>query len=84
VDAARELAQLGERLLELGVRALERPAGLARVAVEPLAGHAQGQRKRDEPLLGPVVEVALESLPLGVADLEQTRARAIRLPARGF
>jgi hypothetical protein len=37
------------------------------VAVGDLAGEADGHGQRDQVLLGPVVEVALDAPPLGVA-----------------
>ena len=43
------------------------------------AREAQRQRESDEPLLGAVVEVALEPLPLGVAGLDDARARSAQL-----
>ena len=39
----------------------------------PVAGHPQRQAQRDQPLLGAVVQVALEPAPLGVAGLDDPR-----------
>ena len=46
------------------------------------AGHAEPERDRDEALLRAVVEVALEPPPLGVADLDEPRARGGELLVR--
>ena len=43
--------------------------------VEPVAGHPQRELRGDEPLLGAVVEVALEPLALGVGGGDQAGAR---------
>ena len=48
-----------------------------RVALELAADHAEPERDRDEPLLGAVMQVALEAPALGVADLDDAR------PGRG-
>ena len=39
----------------------------------PVAGHGECQGKRDKALLGAVVQVALETAPLGVARLDDAR-----------
>ena len=70
MDPARELAQLVEGLGELGARRLER---VARLRVRA-CGHPQVDREGDEALLGAVVQVALQALPLGVAGLHQPDA----------
>src|SRR6266513_2919985 len=59
MDAARELAQLRERLRELLLRLRE----------------PQGEREGDEPLLRAVVEVALEPAAFRVRRLDDARAR---------
>ena len=64
VDAARQLAQLLERRVELGRGRREQLLGLAGRSRQPGARHPQLQRHRHEPLLGSVVEVALEPAPL--------------------
>ena len=66
MQAARQLAQLGERLLELVGGAAQQRDRRVRVA-EALLEHAQLHRERDEPLLRAVVEVALQAPALGHA-----------------
>ena len=61
------------------------PSSIARSAgiVGHAAGrHAHGQRRRDQPLLGAVVEVALQAPALGVAGLDDAHARGGELLAR--
>jgi hypothetical protein len=62
VDPARELAQLLER-----VRELLDGAEQHRVLVVTPGREPERERERDEPLLGAVVEVALQAPPLLVA-----------------
>ena len=47
----------------------------ARVVAQPRLDDAQPEGERDELLLGAVVEVALDALALGVADLDEARPR---------
>ena len=63
VDPAGELAQLGDRLLDLVLRAREH-VRVGRVAARGREPERDGER--DEPLLRAVVEVALDPPPLGV------------------
>ena len=70
VEAARELAELLERELEVVADAVEHRSGGRRVVVQGFLGHAQVQREGDEALLGAVVEVALESSSLGVGGVD--------------
>ncbi len=77
MDAPRQLAQLGERLLELlegGVEEL-RAFGIGRFG----AGEAQLQGERHQLLLGAVVEIALQAPALGVGDLDDAGARIAQL-----
>ena len=83
MDAARELAQLVEALGELLLRAWRaaraRPAGsFSSFALD----QPQVERERDEPLLRAVVQVALEPPALGVAGLDDARARRRQLLVR--
>jgi hypothetical protein len=75
MDAAGELAKLGERLVELLARDGELGARGARVVAQPRLDDAQPEGERDELLLGAVVKVALDALALGVADLDEARPR---------
>ena len=80
---ARELAQLLEARGELLARRLEQRASAARDRPRArLRASRSCQRERDEPLLGAVVEVALEPAPLGVAGLDDAGARRGQLVVR--
>ena len=72
----RELAQLVERGAQLRVGCVEALGGRA---AELRAQQSQREREHDEPLLGAVVEVALEPPPLGVAGLDDARPRRAQL-----
>ena len=78
MDAARELAQLGQRVRELFAEAAisATAAGSSRDAV---AQQAELQGDADEPLLRAVVEVALEPPPLVVAGGDDPLARVLQL-----
>src|SRR6059058_3089953 len=74
MDPAGQLAQLVEREPELLLRPfdeLQRAPVLLRKAV---AGEAQREGERNEPLLGAVVEVALEAPPFLVLRPEEPHA----------
>ena len=81
VDAAGELAQLRQARLELGRRLGEevRDLGVGRVGVDAAAGVAEQEREPHEPRLRAVVQVALEAAALGVARLDEPRARGAEL-----
>jgi len=79
MDAACGFAQLLGCGLELGHRFLEQLAGAVWVALEAIAGEADVERERDQPLLGTIVEVAFELAPLGDAGLDDPLARALEL-----
>ena len=90
VHAMGEAAQLVDRLLGVGAQLAQRPPELI---VRHRLGLRVGQPhpQRDQPLLGPVVEVALDLSPPGVRGRRQPRARGpqvgdgrsqIRLQAR--
>ena len=82
VDAAGELAQLGERLVELLHRARRASACAASGSLPALvARQPQLQAQRDEPLLRAVVQVALEPAALGQARPRRS-ARARRSAPR--
>ena len=74
VDAAGEVAQLGQRLLRLGVGLVEQLPRLVGVGGKSLAGHAEVHREGDEPLLRAVVEVALDPPALGLGRVDHPRA----------
>ncbi len=74
VQAARQLPQLGERRRELLRRPGHRRMRGRGALVDQAVGDAQADRERDEPLLGAVVEVALQAPALGVARDDNARA----------
>src|SRR5436189_3369138 len=71
MDPARELAQVPERDRQLFGRVLEQLLRGRRRVLRPLARQPQRERERDEPLLGTVVQVPLESTALGVLRLDE-------------
>ena len=78
VDPARDLAQLVERRGDLS----SAPRRSARVADRPLElflEQAEVQREGDQPLLGAVVEVALQTLTFILRGLDDPRARPAQL-----
>jgi hypothetical protein len=75
VDAARQLAQLRERQSQLGDRLVERRGEvLVRGTPELGVGDAEGQREVHQPLLGAVVQVALDPAAFGVPELHDAGA----------
>ena len=72
--AAGELAQLLDRARDLGHDGVDR-----RRVRQPVLQVAQGQADRHEPLLGAVVDVALEPAPLLVAGGDDAGARRLDL-----
>ena len=79
VDAARELAELGGGVGRSSTRLVEQLARLGGVVVDPRARHAQLERELDQPLLGAVMEVALEPSPCLVGGLDDPRPRRAQL-----
>ncbi len=76
----RELAQLVDRERDFGERAVERETGaLRRGRAEFVLCVTQRQPDRDEPLLGSVVEVALEPPALLVAGRDDSGPRGLDL-----
>ena len=73
VDAARELAQLGERDGELVGELLDHRHEVG--VLHPRAQQPQVERERDELLLGAVVQVALQPPARGVGGLHDAGAR---------
>src|SRR3954447_9803120 len=80
MDAARELAQLLQRALQLAARCVEEPRRRGRVAVELALREAELERQRDQPLLRAVVEIALEPAALAHRHLDQPGPRALQPP----
>ena len=81
MQAARQLAQLLERAAELVAGAVEHRAQ-RRVVGHAAGRQAHGERRRHQPLLGAVVQVALQAPALGVAGLDDAHARGGELLAR--
>ena len=71
----REFAELLERRSQLGIRLGQELAGAVCPRAELLAEKLQGKTKTEQPLLGAVVEIALEPAPLLVARRDDPRAR---------
>ena len=83
VDAARQLAQLLQRRLQLGLGAVEQRTGALGILLHPRLRQPQLQRQRHEALLSAVVEVALQPPALGDADIDEPRPRALQLGHAG-
>ena len=79
MDPTRQLAYLLERLVELLTRAVQQAPRLAGVRAQLLSGHPEGERQRDEPLLGAVVEVTLQ--PPALAQAERAHRLGHRAPS---
>jgi signal transduction histidine kinase len=82
VDAAGQLAQLLERLSELGGERVDEPDEVGLV-LEPRLEHPQLEGERDELLLGAVVEVALDPAARVVARLHDAQPRHAQLLQAG-
>ena len=83
VDAARERAELLERAADLGVRLAEELVDRGVSSSDPAAGELEREPDPEQPLLGAVVEVALEPPPLGVSGLDDAGARGAHLGELG-
>ena len=83
MDAARQLAQLLERLAQLLARRRRAALGGRRGSSSSLARASRAQRERDEALLGAVVQVALEAPALGQAEATMLAARLLQLRDAG-
>ena len=79
MDAAGELAQLLQRLGQLVARGAHELLGLLRVATDLAPDQRELQRERDQPLLGAVVQVALDAAPLGVGRGDDALAGGLQL-----
>ena len=78
-DSAGELLELAGSDVDLPNRAVDRLAGLLRRVAQLVLRVAQREADRDQPLLGPVVQVALEPPPLLIAGGHDPRARGLDL-----
>jgi hypothetical protein len=79
VDAARQLAQLGGGLVQLVQRGIQELDRLCGVVLDPVPGQAQVDAQRHQPLLGAVVQVALDAAALLVAGLHDAGPRGAQL-----
>ena len=77
MDPPSELAQVGQRLLQLPLGLSEQHAALPVSDVRPqeLEGHTEGE----QPLLGTIVQVALQPAPLLIARTHDPRPRLTQL-----
>ena len=76
MDPLRKLAKLVERGLRLGTaRGQQRGERRVAVCLGVPVGEAQLVGECEEPLLGAVMQVALETTPLLVRDLDDARSR---------
>ena len=82
MDAAREVAQLVERRCDLALGLSSRARASGSSPSSPLE-QPQLQRQGDEPLLGAVVQVALEPLALLLPGLDDPGAGAAAAPRDG-
>jgi hypothetical protein len=69
VDAAGQVAQLGQGPLGLLVGLADQGGGRGRVGLQLGPGHAQVHGQGDQPLLGAVVQVTLDAAALGLGPL---------------
>ena len=76
MDAPGQLAQLLQSVRELLGGLGEQPVGLGGVVADTCLREAEDEGKRDQPLLGTVVEVALEPPALVVGGLDDAPAPA--------
>ena len=82
MDPAGELTELLETERELVARLRDQLRRGRRILGQPRLGDAKPELERDQALLRAVVEVPLEPPPLGVARLDDARARRGQLLAR--
>ena len=74
MDPPGQVAQLDERLLGLAVRVLDELLGAGRVGVPLLPGPAEVHGQGHQPLLRPVVQVALDALALDLHRVDDAGA----------
>ena len=79
VHAADQVPQFGQRRLRLDVRPVDQVPGRLGVVAELRLGPAEFHRQRDQPLLGAVVQVALDPLPLGLGRVHHPLAAHLQL-----
>ena len=79
MHAADQVPQLGQGRLGLDVRLVEEDPGALGVVAELRLGPAELHRQRDQPLLGAVVQVALDPPPLGLGRVHHPLAADLEL-----
>ena len=79
MDAADQVADLLQRGLRLLVGLGHQRAPALGVDLEPLAGVAQVHGQGDQPLLGAIVQVALDAPPLGLGAVHGRRPAGLEL-----
>ena len=79
IDAVRDLAQVVHRRAQLGCRVIEVDAGAGTPIDEP-----EPDRERDQVLLGTVVEIPFQLLPVGVASLDNASSRGPHVECHAF
>ena len=80
MDPAGQFAQLGKSRLRLTGRLVEAQGNFG-IAVRPELGSRkpEGECQRNQPLLGPVMEIALKALPFGVTGRNDARSGGAHL-----
>src|SRR6186997_3130265 len=78
MEPTGELSQLAEGRCELRTPSLEQVAR-GGVGCELCLGQRQREQQRDQALLRPVMEVALEPAPFGIAGLHETGTRRTQI-----
>ena len=79
VDSVRELAQFGERQLQLCRGTRQETGSPLGDSLHLLAGELEAHREREQALLSPVMQVALDAPPLVVGRLDHAGARGTEL-----
>ena len=80
MDPAGELAQLVERRAQLGVGLAEQLGGAVGLGAERGSRELQREPEREQPLLGAVMQIALEPAALLVSGGDDPRARGAQFP----
>ena len=79
VDPLCKLRRVGERLLHVASHLLEELLRRSRIGVQQSIRQLQVDRERDQPLLGPVVELALDQAPVGIGGEDEPLAGRLQL-----
>ena len=79
VDTSREIAQVVDRRLRVALEPSQEFAHLRRIPIDHRVGEPELHTERDELLLRPVVDVALELAPLSVLGGDEALSRRAQL-----